>query len=353
MGKARAQEACPYKPVRRACLLGMKNIAKPSPVITIPQVGGAQALSLSSYRTSMNKITRIAALLLLGLVHDIHADRGGISFRPNVQLFEPNQNAFICWNRDEEILVLSTNLQASEPTKVLEVTVFPSEPKVTKGDIGVFKKATDIINHHLAYMSSASSASTRSANAGGSGKIFIQPAGEITFQEKIGAHDIAVVRVVKVSGFVDWVNDYLHKAGVENPTIPEPLRKTVEEYLSEGYGWFSFDVVSLDTKVKTNDAIQYRFNTKELYYPLRISRGGIGNTDIRLLVVSPGMLDDFRGLPMDRVVLQHVAVDITNNEMGSISEEMQKMLIDHGPLKIRNWKISGDLSSFDKDLLAK
>lgn len=300
----------------------------------------------------MNKITFTAAFLLLGLLHDIYADRGGISFRPYVKLFEPNQNAFICWNRDEEILVLSTDLHASEPTKVLEVTVFPSEPKVTKGDIGVFKRAIHVINSQLAFMSSAGPASTRSATAGGSGS-FIPPAGEITFQEKIGAHDIAIVRVINSSGFVEWVNEYLKKSGVENPTIPESLRKTVEEYLNEGYGWFSFDVVSLDEKIKTNDAIQYRFNTKDLYYPLRISRGGIGKTDIRLVVVTPGMLDNFRGLSVDRVVMQHVALGITNAELRFISEEMQKMLADHGPLKIRIWKISGDLSSFDKDLLAR
>lgn len=298
----------------------------------------------------MNKITYVTAFLLIGLWHHTYADRGHVPFSYGVKLFEPNQNAFICWNWNEEILVLSTDLQSSEPTKVLEVTVFPSEPKVTQGDIGIFKKATDLINQKLPLIHSKGG---RGASTRGGGGAYIAPAGEITFQEKIGAHDIAVVRVVKVSGFVDWVNDYLRKSGVENPTIPTSLRKTVEEYLSEGFEWFSFDVVSLDSKIKTNDAIQYRFKTKELYYPLRISRGGSGNTEIRLLVVTPGLLDYFRGIPVGKVVMQHEAVDITYEELRSINEEMEMMLSGRGPLKIRNWKIRGDLSSFDKDLLAR
>lgn len=301
----------------------------------------------------MNKITFTATFLLLGLLHDIHADRGGIPFRPGISLYEPNQNAFICWNWNEEILVLSTDLKSSEPTKVLEVTVFPSEPKVTKGDIGIFKKATDLMNRKLIQIYSQKGGVGVGRRGGGGGGSYVAPAGEITFQEKIGAHDIAVVRVVKGSGFVDWVNDYLRKSGVENPKVSTSLRKTVEEYIREGYEWFSFDVVSLDEKVKTNDAIQYRFKTKQLFYPLRISRGGRGETEIRLLVVTPGFLSYFRGIPETKIIWRHEPIDLSNEELRSINEEMGIMLSGHGPLKIRNWIIRGDLSSFDKDLLVK
>jgi len=63
----------------------------------------------------MKRILFIVSLLLpLAAV----ADRGSIPFKPHVQVFEPNQRAMIAWDGHEEILLLSTDLSASEPTKV-------------------------------------------------------------------------------------------------------------------------------------------------------------------------------------------------------------------------------------------
>ena len=67
------------------------------------------------------------------------ADRGSISLRPNIKLYEPNQRAIIAWNGRTEILLLSTDLRASAPTKVLEVLPLPAEPKVKKGSIRSFR----------------------------------------------------------------------------------------------------------------------------------------------------------------------------------------------------------------------
>ena len=64
---------------------------------------------------------KLLALLSLLFVSVARADRGSIPFKPHVQIFEPTQRAMIAWDGREEILVLSTDLRASEPTKVLEV----------------------------------------------------------------------------------------------------------------------------------------------------------------------------------------------------------------------------------------
>ena len=74
------------------------------------------------------------------------ADCGGIPFVAGVKLFEPTQRAAIAFNGSEEILLLSTDLRSSEPTKVLEVLPLPSEPKVSKGDVKFFTNAVDLIN---------------------------------------------------------------------------------------------------------------------------------------------------------------------------------------------------------------
>ena len=77
------------------------------------------------------------------------ADMGSIPFKLGVSIFEPNQRALIAYDGREQILILSTDLRASEPTKVLEVIPFPSEPEVKNGNNEVFAKADELIIRKL------------------------------------------------------------------------------------------------------------------------------------------------------------------------------------------------------------
>ena len=97
-------------------------------------------------------MSKIGILVAMGLVLTgplPFADWGGIAFNPRAAICEPNQRAVIGFNGREEILLLSTDLRASEPTKVLQVLPLPSEPQVAKGDFNFFVKATDLINRKL------------------------------------------------------------------------------------------------------------------------------------------------------------------------------------------------------------
>ena len=155
------------------------------------------------------------------------ADCGSIPFKPGVEIFEPNQRAVLAYNGREEILLLSTDLRASEQTKVLEVIPFPSEPTVKKGNTKVFAEATRLINSKL-----QPRLLTKKGHFGGgmgAAEAARPPAGEVTLHKKIGAHDISVVRVLDRRRFVDWVNEYLKKSGVNNPKIPRPLELVVQE----------------------------------------------------------------------------------------------------------------------------
>ena len=78
------------------------------------------------------------------------ANRGMMPFNPYVQIFEPNQWAMIAWSGTDQILLLSTDLRASDSTRVLEVMPLPAEPEVKKGDLETFRKATDLINRNTA-----------------------------------------------------------------------------------------------------------------------------------------------------------------------------------------------------------
>ncbi len=293
----------------------------------------------------MKKIFLI--LLIAFSAQLIYADRGSIPFKPDVLIFEPTQRAMIAWNGQEEILLLSTDLNASESTKVLEVIPLPSEPVVKKGDVEVFKKANDLINKKL-----------KKRNGGILAKGYTEgaervPAGEVTFHEKIGAHDISVAHVLDCNGFIEWVEKYLKSAGVENPKIPEAMKSVIEEYLKEQFSWFVFDVVELDETPKTNEAIQYKFKSESLFYPLKITRTEEGFTEIELLVLTPKLFNQFPGIPIDEVKLRHKPVSITSEELRSLNEEMDDLLGHQDNMKLRIWEIRGELSSFTEDLIAK
>jgi hypothetical protein len=237
----------------------------------------ALGMLMHNRRPAMKRTTLIIAAVTICCVCAAHADMGSIPFEAHVQIFEPKQRAIIAWNGTEEILLLATDLRASAPTKVLEVIPLPAEPTVKEGDLQAFERAVAIIN----------SRQRRRAGGGGFGGGFgaegeepEPPAGEVTFHEKIGAHDISVTRVLNSDGFTGWVENYLKKQGVENPEIPGPMKTVVKQYLRAGFIWFVFDVVEVGNKVKTKDAIQYRFKTRSLYYPLKITRTESGKTEI-------------------------------------------------------------------------
>jgi hypothetical protein len=293
----------------------------------------------------MKSITPFMLLCLL-MVPRAHADRGSMPFKPGVKVFEPVQRAMIAWNGKEEILLLTTDLKASEATKVLEVLPLPAEPEVTEGDMEVFTRAITLINRKL-----------RSARKGARALSWegedLQPAGEITFHERIGAHDISVAHVLAPAGFVEWVDEYLREQGVDTPVIPETLKDVVEEYIEDDYRWFVFDVVELDEEARTNEAIQYRFRTGSLFYPVKITRTDEGWTEIELLILTPRLLSQFPGISIRDVELAHRPISITADEVRWLSEDIDDLLGHRGGMNLRIWRISGDLASFEDDLIAR
>jgi len=291
----------------------------------------------------------LSSLLILAGAGLAQADRGAIPYRQDVTIFEPTQRALIAWNGEEEILILSTDLRASRATKVLEVMPFPAEPQVAKGDVGVFRRAVRLINSKIIPQPMAAAA----LRGGDHQAAYTPPAGEITFHERIGAHDVAVARVVSGDGFVEWVNDFLKRASVDNPVIPPRLRRVVQEYLDDGFCWFAFDVVSLENKFKTLEALQYRFPSTALFYPVKISRSNRGQTSMELLVLSPTLLRTFTGIPRSQIQLRHEPVSLTSAEVRSLDKGMDELLDHREDVKLRIWRVQGDFSSFDRDIIAE
>jgi len=146
-----------------------------------------------------------------------------IPVNPYVQIFEPTQRAMIAWNGSEEILLLSTDISASESTMVLEVLPLRAEPIVKKGDIETFRRAIELINTKI-------QVALPMGKRNGDSETIKGPGGEVTFHEQIGAHDISVAHVLNNQSFIEWVDTYLKSAGVENPQIPEKLKQYLKMF---------------------------------------------------------------------------------------------------------------------------
>lgn len=202
-----------------------------------------------------------------------------VKFNPlNVSVFEPKQRALISWNGDEEILLLSTDQKATEASAILEVIPLPSEPKVRLGKFETFEKAQQLMIQKRLWACAHGGAKAGIAEVP-------QEAGRITFNEKLGAHNIAVAESLNSEGFVKFVQDFLQKNyKTEDAPIKPDFVKIIELYLEQGFKWFAFDVIMLNETVKSREPIEYRFKSDCAFYPLQISALEQGKTEVDILI---------------------------------------------------------------------
>jgi len=233
-------------------------------------------------------------LALAGLGGYALGDRGHFVVpsggKPQAYLFDEGQQAIIVWDGKQETLVLSTNLRASEDAVDVEFLPLPSKPsEVKQAPPDIFNVIEKIIRAH------APPAFPRGISQGtGGGRTKGMAAGRpavvVVMYAKIGAHDITVARVDDFSGFRGWIKRFLEQRGLAGggwANRAEGLRKLVGEYLSDGYRYFVFDVIQLERSVRSVEPIIYRFASRRLYYPLRVSEYSTGRTKINLFLITP------------------------------------------------------------------
>ncbi len=208
----------------------------------------------------------------------------------NVQLQETGQNAIVAWNGEEEVLILSTDMKSSESITVLEFIPLPSNPtSVEETDPEIFDRLIKAVNKKVLEIRS-----TYALTRG-----FMQKAGaesgvEITFYEKIGAHEVTVVKVTDLDHFMDWVTDFSEDKGFEDFEISPEFEDTISNYLNKGIDHFVFDVIETGDETKTINPLIYQFKTDYLYYPLEItatSDVGDSLSSINLFLITIGKID--------------------------------------------------------------
>lgn len=191
------------------------------------------------------------------------ADRGMVVIKPQVKLWETDQNTIVAWNGEEEILVLSVNLKASEKTEVLSLLPLPSNPtKIEEENFETFQKLVDLLNKKLPPVPPAYGRGTEQ-------KGIEQPPAILTFHEKIGAHDISVVKINDLDGFLKW--DYLSQIGIKPEQIDEGFRLALKNYMLRGIVYFSFDKIEIGDQDISVNPILYRFKSDYFYYPIKLT----------------------------------------------------------------------------------
>jgi hypothetical protein len=204
---------------------------------------------------------------------------GMVPVEPSVSVYEPGQKAIIAWNGQEEILILSTDVSAAGETLVLQIMPLPSNPKkIEKASFESFVAINDLIGIHARAVlgDNYQSESTKGI--------------EVTFHERIGAHDVTVVKASDASELTSWAGDFLESNNVTGGISLKNFEAVIEDYMALGFRFFALDIIQLSADQKSVEPILYQFETSFLYYPLRISSPISGDTKITLFLLTNGKI---------------------------------------------------------------
>ncbi len=260
----------------------------------------------------------------------------------NVVVYEPGQRAIVLWNGVEEILLLSTEIRTSKPTSILEVIPMPAEPEVKLGNFESFEKMQKLLVEKTMW---------KVASGGGIPGIKApENAGKITFHERMGAHDLAVVEVLDSAYFSEWVLEFLAKKGATQADMPDEFLTIIDNYLDRGFKWFVFDVIETSDKVQSRQPVQYRFKTDSLFYPLEISTLEKGKTSIDLLLVTQTELSDY---PVVKASMRRDdAFTASLTDIQDVSPEWAQLMASPS-VTIQRVGIKGKLGKMKTDFVAR
>jgi hypothetical protein len=162
-------------------------------------------------------ILLVLILLSLSRVGSVHADMGRVTTSDAV-VSEDYQKTIIFHNLEEEMLILGTDLKADKITSVLRFIPFPSQPTVTLVEGDPFQRVSELVKEHeMVFLQFSKSGSSSAVPV------------EVIFSAEIGAHDVTVIYISKITEFKKWAESFLEGKGL----VPGDDYQKVEHVASD------------------------------------------------------------------------------------------------------------------------
>lgn len=255
----------------------------------------------------------ITALLMLSLTAVLPEASGDGGFIPThkMNVYEPGQKAVIAWNGETERMYLSVDIYGDDETEGFHVVPFPSEPKVTLGDLRVFSNFTDLLPYY-SYTDNKGGPPGEGSGSFGNGSI------QMLFEEIIGVHDVTVIKVLEPNGFRTELMKIVESKGMDINDWPDELNDIIGSYTSRGFNYFCLDNFPISGQPGSIDPLMFEFSTDRLVFPLEISSMLEGGTTIVLGLLTP------EDLPIDLSVFNSVDIGV-HNERWISKEEVLKV----------------------------
>jgi hypothetical protein len=287
-------------------------------------------------------IITLLVMAVLCSTPNVYADRGIIPVKPHIPIYEPGQKAIIAWNGIEEIMILSTDVTATEDTMILEILPLPSKPKVEAASFESFKVLEKIVADKFVIK----------ARTYGAGLEF--KGLEVIFHEKIGFHDITVIKAYDPNELAYWIEQFALKNGITTKIQLSKLIDVVKEYIDGGFQYYVVDLISLKVGERSIEPIMYRFNSSFIYYPLKISNIIPGETRITLFIIT---INGIRRNHPNLKELQYklfgvtypVEVEITMEELRKVDPRIAEIFKSNTLLTILTYE--GSMSILKRDLI--
>jgi len=284
--------------------------------------------------------------LVLFSVSSAYADRGLITVSPEISVYEPGQKAIVAWNGQEEILILSTDVNSSGETLVLELLPLPSEPEV---ELASFQSFEEI--QRLIWEEGLNLYQGKTDNEIRSGSV------EIVFHEEIGAHDVTVVWATNADELVNWIENFLGANNVNATVALGDFEPIVKDYMGRGFRYYVLDLITVTPNERSVGPIFYQFSTNFLYYPLVITSPVPGETEITLFLLTEGKVNDEDCYPLRKAYYQFWGAEgfkpiefvLSKGDLSKIDLRIGELFEAGGWLTVLRYE--GSLSWFTRDLM--
>lgn len=259
---------------------------------------------------------------------------------------ENGQRAIIAWNGTFEVLALSTDINSSRESEVLEIMPLPSIPSISEGTNASFVKVQELVNTYFELSWTANwfaRIQDLSRAMGGDA-----PQITVVFQEEIGIHFLTIVKAMKANELCEWLEGFLESRNY-TAVLPASLNGLLENYTQNRLNFFVIDMITANSTLKTVEPLVYAFSSSRLYYPLHISNLFSGESEISIFTITSSQLkqDSILGGKFSKSAQFKISMETVSE----ISPNMTGLFF--GDPYISYFRFTGPLADLKEDMLAE